>query len=116
MEAHVCNPSRSLSCAINDEYFIVTEHALKRAEKRAIGIKQLETVLEYGRVIHSRRARFYVIGKREVKALKHLGSEIRQLENIQVVVDDKTNSVLTAYRNRDFRQIRPTSRRERKLH
>jgi hypothetical protein len=69
-------------------------------------------VLTYGRLIHSRRARLYVIGRKEIKRLEKTWLEAENLENIQIVVDERSNLVLTVYSNKDFRQIRPKHRRE----
>jgi len=101
--------------AKNDEHFCLSAHAEKRMSERAIDLCQVQQAISYGRIIHSRRARFYVIGKKELACLHHQGVEASHLENIQVVVDERSNTILTVYRNRDFRQIRPVHRHERKL-
>jgi len=102
--------------AANDEHFGLSRHALKRMSQRSIDVEQVQLVLCHGTVIHSRRARFYVVGRKEMKRLVAVGCDVRGLENIQVVVDEKSNNILTVYRNRDFRQIRPKHRRERRMH
>lgn len=96
--------------------FWLSDHAIKRMAQRAIQEGQIQLALECGRLIHSRHARFYVIGKREVLKLRKDGIEAESLEGLQVVVDEKTNAVLTAYRNKNLRKIRPNSRRHRHLH
>lgn len=102
--------------AANDDCFTLTNHANQRMAQRAIHKNQILAVLEYGRIIHSRRARFYVLGKRDVKQLAKMGVDVRDIENIQVVVDEKSNAILTVYKNKDFRQIRPKRRRDRRMH
>jgi hypothetical protein len=101
--------------AVNDEHLDLSKHAQMRMSQRSIDLDQVQLVLTYGRVIHSRRARFYVIGRKEVKLLEKAGIEVGNLENIQIVVADKSNLILTVYRNKDFRQIRPKHRRERRM-
>lgn len=102
--------------AANDEHFDLSQHAQVRMAQRSIDLEQVKLVLSYGRMIHSRLARFYVVGRKEIKRLEKAGLDVRNLENIQVVVDEKSNRVLTVYRNKDFRQIRPRRRRERRMH
>jgi len=99
--------------ASNDVNFHLSQHAQLRMSQRSIDLKQIEKVLSYGRVIHSRRARFYVVGKKDTKRLSKNGVNTLGLENMQVLVEEKTNTIVTVYRNNDFRHIRPVHRRER---
>jgi hypothetical protein len=55
------------------------------------------------------------MGRKEIKRLDKKGLEVGDLENIQIVVAEKSNLILTVYRNKDFRQIRPKHRRERRM-
>ena len=96
--------------------FSLSCHAIKRMSQRAINPEHIQLALEYGRLIHSRHAKFYVIGKKEVQRLGKEGVDLRQMEGLQVVVSEKTNLVMTVYKNKDFRQIRPQCRRQRHLH
>lgn len=100
----------------NDIDFQLSKHAQLRMSQRSIDLKQIEKVLSYGRVIHSRRARFYVVGKKDTKRLSKTGINTQGLENMQVLVEGKTNTIVTVYRNKGFRHIRPVHRRERHLH
>jgi hypothetical protein len=101
--------------AANDEHFGLSQHALMRMSQRSIDLEQVQLVLSHGKMMHSRRARFYVVGKKDVKRLAKAGLDTQNLENIQVVVEEKSNTIVTVYRNKDFRHIRPTSRRERHM-
>jgi hypothetical protein len=101
--------------AANDDCFTLTKHANQRMSQRGIHLKQVLGVLKYGRIIHSRRARFYVLGKRDVDDLAKQCIDVRDIENIQVLVDEKSNVILTAYKNKNFRQIRPKHRHERRM-
>jgi hypothetical protein len=99
----------------NDGVLDLSQHAEMRMSQRAIDLEQVQLVLSYGRLIHSRRARYYVMGRKEIERLEKKGLDVGGLENIQVVVAEKSNLILTVYRNKDFRQIRPRHRRERWL-
>jgi hypothetical protein len=101
--------------AANDGALDLTQHAEMRMSQRSIDLEQVQLVLNYGRLIHSRRARFYVMGRKEIKRLEKKGLEVGDLENIQIVVAEKSNLILTVYRNKDFRQIRPKHRRGRRM-
>ena len=101
--------------AANDGALDLTQHAEMRMLQRSIDLEQVQLVLSYGRLIHSRRARFFVMGRKEIIKLEKKGLEVGDLENIQIVVSEKSNLILTVYRNKDFRQIRPKYRRERRM-
>ena len=96
--------------------YLVSKHADYRMHQRDIDKNIVELVLRHGRLIRSRRACFYVIGKRDVNQLQNKGVNTEGLENVHVVVDEKSNTVLTVYKNNNFRNIRPTHRRDRNLH
>lgn len=93
----------------------ISHHACKRMAQRGLSREQIDLVLAYGRKFHARRAVYYVIGKKEIARLGDKVPELIALEGIQVVLNSDDEVVLTAYRNRDFRQIRPCKRRERSL-
>ena len=96
--------------------FNLSEHACSRMNQRCIDKRSLKAVLTFGRVIRSRGACFYVIGKRDASQLQAMGINVQGLENTQVLVDERTSTVLTVYKNNNFRKIRPIKRCERKLH
>ena len=100
----------------NEIEFTVSDHASLRMNQRCIDKSSLETVLKFGRLIRSRGASFYVLGKRDSSHLQSIGIKVQRLENTQVVVDEKTNTVITVYKNNNFRKIRPIRRCERKMH
>jgi len=93
----------------------ISHHAYKRMAQRGLSKDQVDLVLAYGRKFHARRAVYYVIGKKEIARLGNKIPKLIALEGIQVVVNSDDEVVLTAYRNHDFRQIRPRKRREKSL-
>ena len=102
--------------ASNDAIFTLTDHADSRMQQRNIDVSAVQLVLSYGKIIHSKKARYFVVRKRDIKRLAKHCKDIALTENIQVLVADGINSIITVYRNSDFRQIRPQSRRERRAH
>lgn len=84
----------------------LTKHALERMRDRHIRNSDIDDVLTYGRDIHIRGAIIYVVGIKEVKLYKTMGVNLDRCEGIHVVCS-RTGAVLTAYRNHDFRGLKP---------
>ena len=93
----------------------LTDHARSRMSGRSIAPSDVQRVLDHGRVVHTRGARFHVIGKREVKRGRRDGLDLRDLDGIQVLCAED-GSVITVYRNRDLRDLGRRPRRRRPRH
>ena len=89
---------------------VITSHARMRMMARRISETALSAVMEYGRVAYVRGAKIYVIGRKEVTKFLRKGIELADFEGIHVVCSSE-GDVLTTYRNRDFRGLRPQGRR-----
>ncbi len=89
---------------------VLTRHALLRAGARGVRKAAIEAALAYGRVFHVRGAEIYVIGWKEVSRYRRCGVDLREHEGIHVVCRPGSGFVLTAYRNRDLRGLRPRRR------
>ena len=86
-----------------------TKHAWQRMTERGLSTAAIETALDYGRIVHVRGAAIFAIGKKEVAGCQSRGINISDFEGVQVVC--KPNGmILTVYRNRDFRGLRPRRR------
>lgn len=90
--------------------FQLTRHARCRSGARRVGVAAIEAALEYGRVVYVRGAEIHVIGRKEVFRYRRHGIDLREYEGIQVVCQPGGGLILTAYRNRDFRGLRPHRR------
>jgi hypothetical protein len=101
--------------AANDSDLDLTRHAEMRMSQPAIDLEQVRLVFKYGRLIRSRRARYFVMGRKEIMRLEKKGFEFGDLENIQIAVSEKSNLILTVYCNKNFRQIRPMQRYEKRM-
>ena len=66
--------------------------------------------LEHGRFVHVRGADIYVVGRREIKSVAEQGLDISDLHGLHVVCASDTGVVITAYRNRNLRGLRPRKR------
>ena len=88
----------------------ITKHARMRMTARRISGTALSAVIEYGRVAYVRGAKIYVIGRKEVMTFLRKGIDLADFEGIHVVCSSD-GAVMTAYRNRDLRGLRPRGRR-----
>jgi len=66
--------------------------------------------LAFGRVVHIRGASVHVIGRKEVSKLSREGIDLSSQEGVQVVCA-RDGTVITVYRNRELRGLRPRRRR-----
>ena len=89
-----------------------TGHARKRMSARRLSYEAVQRVIEYGRVVHAHGATIYAIGRKEVNRFRIAGIDLTTEEGMQVVCHRGT--VMTAYRNHDFRRLRPRRRRRRR--
>jgi hypothetical protein len=80
-------------------------HACERMEHRNIGQDAVEDVLAYGRVVYTRGAVIYAIGRREIKQWDEQGVDLSGHNGLQVVTAHD-GDILTVYRNHNFRRLR----------
>jgi hypothetical protein len=99
---------------LSSEYSL-TRHAWERMGGRGVSPDAIGMVLNYGRAAHTRGATIYVVGRKEVRRYRQDGIDLAALEGLQVVCADN-GAILTVYRNRDLRGLRPRSRRTRHSH
>jgi len=76
---------------------------------RSITADDIRLTFEYGRPVYRRGARIIVFGRREFESAPIPLRERERLEGMQVVTSHD-GAVITAYRNRDFRGLRPRRR------
>ncbi len=72
---------------------------------RRINMDAVKDVMQFGRHAYVRGALIYAIGKKEVDLYKAKGVKLDSYEGIQVVCSPD-GSILTVYRNRDFKGLR----------
>ncbi|GAB4244287.1 MAG: hypothetical protein OHK0028_22610 [Deltaproteobacteria bacterium] len=87
------------------ERITLTEHARVRLNSRRIPAEAVEMALLFGREVHAKGATFYAIGRREVDRFEESGIDLKGYEGIQVICAED-HVVVTAYRNRDFSNLR----------
>ena len=94
---------RSLGCGVGASW--VTRHAWSRMTARRIPAQGVRFAFEYGRTAHVRGAAIHAIGRKEVERHRRNGLDLEPYEGIQVVCA-LDGTILTVYRNRDFRGLR----------
>lgn len=94
------------------EELTLSLHAANRLEERRIPEEAVTAVVEYGRVAHVRGAVIYAVGRREVDRAASHGVDLAIYEGLQVVALT-SGTVLTVYRNHDFRGLRSDGKERR---
>ncbi len=92
-----------------------SQHAQIREKQRGISQKQVLLAYQYGRMIHSRRAVYHVIGNKEIEKYGLIEPELKEMNGIQLVMSSN-GTVLTAFRNKDLRKVRPFKHCHKHLH
>jgi len=97
---------------LHDNYNL-TRHAWARMCGRSLSPDMVQRVIEYGRVAYVRGATTYAVGRKEVTRRGRENIDLANLEGVQIVCSNG-GAVMTVYRNRDFRGLRPRTRRARR--
>lgn len=92
------------------EAYTLTEHAQRRMDMRGFSLSEVNLVLTYGRKVHIRGAVIYAVGRKEISQCAAVGIDLSGLDGLQVVCAND-GTVITVYRNSDFRGLRPKRRR-----
>lgn len=92
------------------EGYRLSLHAHERMRSRGLPLDALRAALLYGRMVHVRDADTFVIGRREIRHHEKEGLDLSAYEGVHVVCHE-SGLVLTVYRNRDLRGLRPRFRR-----
>ena len=89
----------------------LSAHAQQRMGQRRIPEDTVIAVLTYGRVVYSRGAQVFALGRREVRRLAQHGLDLSDHEGIQVICSPDGSTVVTLYKDHDFSSLRPRRRR-----
>jgi hypothetical protein len=92
----------------NDSQTLTTtsSHAQKRMQHRGIDTAAIEAAMAFGREVFTRGAIVHAIGRREIEQWRDEGINLSAYDGVQVVCSHD-GAVLTVYRNRSFRGLRP---------
>ena len=89
---------------------VITAHAGARMGERRIRADAVEAAVRHGRIFHVGGAEIHVIGKKDVMRHLRRGVDLAVHEGVHVVCSPAERVVLTVYRNKDFRGLRPRHR------
>lgn len=84
----------------------LTDHARARMSQRGISGDAVLAALCHGRSAHVRGAEIFAIGRAEILRAGRHGIDLAGYEGVQVVCA-LSGAILTVYRNRDLRGLRP---------
>lgn len=90
----------------------LTQHARTRMHQRRLSHGAVAMVIAYGRLVRVRDAEIYAVGRKEIARARCEDVDLRPFAGVQVVCDC-TGSILTVYRNSDFRGLRQHGGRRR---
>lgn len=90
----------------------LTRHAKIRMQQRSLTASAVDSALQFGRLIRIRGAEVFALGQREIRTAAKYGLNLTAHDGVQVVCTG-SGVILTAYRNRNFRRLRPRRRRRR---
>lgn len=88
-----------------EDGFALTRHAWERMSGRGFSPEMIRKVLEFGREKHVRGASIYAVGRKEITEYEKKGFDLKGLDGLQVVCGED-GSIITAYRNKDFRGLK----------
>lgn len=89
--------------------YAVTKHGEARLYARGLPLAQVQDVFEFGREVHTRGAVIHAVGRKEVEHAKLFAADIANLEGWHIVCS-RQGDIITAYRNRSLRGLRPRRR------
>lgn len=92
--------------------FDLSWHAWQRINGRGLSLDAIQRVIKFGRAVHVRGATIFAVGRKESTRFGHEGIDLSDVEGIQVVCSND-GVIMTVYRNRDFRGLRPRRQRAR---
>lgn len=82
---------------------IISKHAMLRMSSRNITEEAIEITINFGRMVYTKGARIFVIGKKEIKAFKNK-INLKGLEGLHVVCSAWDDSIITVYINKSFKK------------
>jgi len=92
----------------------LTKHARCQMNARRLSDEMVAIVMTYGRLARVRGAEIYAVGRKEIERYLAEGVDLSRCDGVQVVCNPN-GPILTAYRNSDFRGLRPRRGRHYRL-
>lgn len=86
------------------EQLFFTQHAIDRMSARRISHESVLAAIDFGRVVYAKGAKYFVIGRKEVKQYSNVERCLRRYEGLHVVCVG--NQILTVFRNHNLSVLR----------
>lgn len=83
----------------------ISTHARKRMHARNLGLTAVKAAMDFGRVVYTRGAIVYAIGRKEVIRCRRQNIDLRPFEGVQVICAPD-GTIITTYRNHCFKKVR----------
>ena len=99
------------SSSTQTDTFLLTKHAQIRMNARRISLEAIEAAITFGRAIYIRGAKYFVLGRNEVRDYGSVNAVIRRFEGLHVVCTGRF--IVTVFRNHDFSSLRKRIRARR---
>lgn len=87
--------------------FCLSAHAEARMHERGVSLEAIELAFAHGRRTHVRGACYFSIGRTEIRQHRERCPEIARHHGLHVVTR-ADGTILTVYKNRGFRILRPS--------
>jgi hypothetical protein len=84
---------------------MMTHHAADRMMHRGIRTEVIELVMDYGRMVFTRGAMVFAVGRKEIQKYLEEGIDLSICNGVHIVCSIN-GAVLTVYRNRSLRGLR----------
>ena len=84
-----------------------TNHTTQRMSQRGIGPDAIDAAQDFGRVVHTRGAVIFAVGRNEIAFFAEQGIDLSRLNGLQVVCCPTSGQIITAYQNRSFHGLKP---------
>ncbi len=78
-----------------------SNHAMTRMAQRNLSTEAIEYTVTYGQRFHNAGAIHCFLGKKDIPKFDRKHDQVRRLEGTVVLLDPKSDTVITVYRNKD---------------
>ena len=101
------NPIKPREITTESKYFDFTHHCAKDN----IPLQSIQTVLDYGRMIHRQGLCYFIIGRQEINKYRKKVVDISLFNGVHVVCNTSNNKVIHVFRDVKLKILRTSLRR-----
>lgn len=82
----------------------LSKHARNKMSRRGISKAAILAALDYGRIIYTRKAMFFILGRKQIKKCLKAGINLSRFNGIQVLCAED-GTIITMYKNKSFKKL-----------